>query len=251
MQKLTKQRIKQRFTQALTHYDQQAFAQQQIQQRLIDLLPLMQCQKFENVLELGCGTGGLTQGLMTALYAQHWELNDLCDVQQHLQMTLPQPFKFHCGDAEQFRFSKKYDLIAAASVVQWFEDKQGFIQRVKTGLRKQGFLLLSTFSATNLYEVKQITGIGLDYPSAAQWQQWLVPEFELLAFAQEEIVLTFAQPIEVLKHLQKTGVNAISQHGWTKTKLQHFCHQYQQNYANLQQQVTLTYAPLYLLARLK
>lgn len=139
MDRIDKGRIKQRFSAAVSNYDQQARAQQQIHQRLLSLLSYIDRQAFQRALEIGCGTGGLTKQLMSQLQVEHWELNDLCDMREHLQSVLPQPFHFHCGDAEQLPFPQQYDLIASASVVQWFEDKAGFIARCKVRLKSTDF----------------------------------------------------------------------------------------------------------------
>lgn len=251
MQHIDKRLIKRRFSSAVLDYDQQATAQQMIHQRLISLLAQIQHRHFADVLEIGCGTGGLTKLLMQYLQAEYWELNDLCDMQAHLQEYLPKPFQFHCGDAETLSFEKKYDLIASASVVQWFADKAGFIERSPLWLKKHGFLLFSTFTSNNLKQIKTLTGVGLNYPTIDDWKGWLSPKFEILTLEQSEIVLYFEDPLAVLKHLKQTGVTATQQHGWTKGQLQVFCQQYQQNYTNSQQKIELTYSPLYILARLK
>lgn len=248
---IDKLRVKQRFAAAVSNYDQQALAQQMIHQDLITLLAKMGRKHFQLVLEIGCGTGGLTQHLMQHLQVEQWELNDLCDMQEYLGEHLPQAFNFYCADAETFPFMQKYELIVSASVVQWFEDKQQFIVNCKKHLKEQGFLLLSTFTQENLKQIKQLTGIGLTYPSIEEWQTWLQPEFDILALTQKEIVLCFEHPLAALKHLKQTGVTATQQRGWTKGRLAQFCREYQQKYANAQQQVELTYSPLYMLARLK
>lgn len=248
---IDKGRIKHRFFASALSYDQQAIAQQQIHQHLVHLLTERSELSFQRVLEIGCGTGGLTQHLMAHLQVEHWELNDLCDMQEYLQKRLTKPFYFYCGDAETFPFKQQYDLIVSASVVQWFEDKKRFIENCKKQLKHQGLLLLSTFTQQNLKEIKQLTGIGLDYPSRQDWQNWLQPEFEILVLERKEIVLSFENPMAVLAHLKQTGVTATQQEGWTKGRLQQFIREYVQYYSNSKQEVTLTYAPLYIFARLK
>ena len=246
---MDKRRIQQRFSRAFAHYDQQALAQQRIHQRLTALLPLMERRDFQHILEIGCGTGGLTRQLMRHLNAQRWTLNDLCDIAPHLTQVLPQSFRFYAGDAERLPWPEQYDLIAGASVVQWFADPAGFIARCQVRLKKRGFLLLSTFGAENLSEIRQLTGVGLNYPSPAQWRRWLSAGFELLSLEQENIVLHFDSPLAVLRHLKHTGVTATGRQAWTKGGLQHFCRQYQRQFASAHDQVRLTYAPVYLLAR--
>ena len=63
-------------------------------------------------------------------------------------------------------------------------------------------------------------------------------------FIEEEIrVLAFKTPKDVLKHIQKTGVNAISSESWTKKDLADF----ESGYNNFcSGKPTLTYNPIYI-----
>ena len=54
--------------------------------------------------------------------------------------------------------------------------------------------------------------------------------------------MAFKTPIEVLKHIQSTGVNAISSETWTKKDLENFENGYNNFCAN---RPTLTYNPIY------
>ncbi len=59
---IDKHRLATHFNLALTTYDQQALAQQAINQYLIDLLlSHLPASPLDNVLEIGCGTGDLSQ----------------------------------------------------------------------------------------------------------------------------------------------------------------------------------------------
>lgn len=63
------------------------------------------------------------------------------------------------------------------------------------GLTKpQGRLLISTFAEQNLAEIHHLTGVGLDYPSLSQWQEWLRADFEVKALFQQKIPLYFSSP---------------------------------------------------------
>lgn len=239
------------FSAARHSYDQQAIVQHEIAKKLTALV-VQQRTDFEHYLEIGCGTGILTRKLATSLKITHWQLNDLCDTQHWLQQILPtERFHFLQGDAEQWDFEQSYDLIATASTVQWFTEKQQFIEHCARQLKSQGLLLFSTFDSDNLYEIKQLTGIGLDYPSLEQWQQWLAPHFEILHLSTEQMSLEFDHPREVLQHLKQTGVTATNQQIWTKGKLQHFYQNYMENYRTLAGKVHLTYTPILGLAKRK
>lgn len=248
MVSVDKRHIQQRFCRALPHYDCSATAQKQIASRLLEML----CQhesNFHSVLEIGCGSGDLSEKLQYRLNASHWAFNDLCDTQAQLAERLPRPFSFHQGDAETLDFPQYYDLIISSSAIQWFHAPKQFIHRCHPHLNAHGYFAFSTFTPENLFEIKQLTQIGLDYPSITQWQEWLSTDFEIIDIACEPITLTFDTPQAVLKHLKQTGVTATSQQSWTKSKLQNFCKNYVKNYRLPSWQVHLTYTPLWVVAR--
>lgn len=252
MGKLNTTLIQQRFTAALPHYDQHAVVQRQIVAKLTALLQQQGVQQIEHCLEIGCGSGSLTQSLNQHFQIKQWDICDLCDCTAFLNSILPQGnFRFQQGDAEQYHSDCQYDLIATASTIQWFQDPLGFIQRSTVQLKTQGWLLFSTFAPDNLLEIKQLTGISLQYPTFTEWQQWLCREFDIIHLSESQIRLTFDNPKAVLQHLKATGVTATNSHIWTKQKLNHFYQQYINIYSLDNNQVSLTYRPLLGLARRK
>lgn len=249
-------KIRHCFSGAQSGYDQNAIAQQKIVQKLTALLP--PDTRFEQVLEIGCGTGSLTRALQEKYEIKHWDIVDLCDCQSQIEQIFPLGnFRFHQADAETFSPRSGVDLIATASTVQWFNDKRAFIRRSAAQLNSKGLLLFSTFGERNLLEIKQLTGVGLDYPTLMQWRQWLEPDFEILHLSEEQISLRFANPKAVLRHLKSTGVTATSQQAWTKKHLQDFEQNYVKAYAQNGSEndrtfnggVSLTYHPIYVLAK--
>lgn len=248
---MSKTQIQKCFTQAHAFYDQQALAQQEIIRRLTALLAT-QGRHFDYCLEIGCGSGQLTRALAQHFSIQRWDLNDLCEPHQALSQILQhKPFRFMQGDAEQLCLPQQYDLIATASTMQWFEHKPQFLARCAAHLLPNGLLLFSTFAPENLFEIKQLTQIGLDYPELWQWRQWLEDDFEILHLSSDKIMLEFDSPKAVLLHLKQTGVTATHQSMWTKKKLQDFYQNYEKNYRTSSGKVRLTYAPILGLAKRK
>ncbi|WP_273402599.1 malonyl-ACP O-methyltransferase BioC [Actinobacillus porcinus] len=246
-----KTQIKKCFTQAQPFYEQQALAQREIIRQLTALLTGHQ-RNFHHCLEIGCGSGQLTRELAQQVSIQRWDLNDLCEQHRAISQILPdQSFRFIQGDAEQLCLPRQYDLIATASTVQWFENKPQFLARCAAHLLPRGLLLFSTFAPENLSEIKQLTQVGLDYPTVMQWQQWLSDDFEILHLSSDKIVLEFDSPKAVLLHLKQTGVTATHQTIWTKKKLQDFYQNYEKNYRTSSGKVRLTYAPILGLAKRK
>ncbi|MGV6989701.1 malonyl-ACP O-methyltransferase BioC [Testudinibacter sp. P80/BLE/0925] len=252
---LDKKRIGNCFAKALTSYDQQALAQQQINRRLADLLRRSGQRQFQSALEIGCGSGDLTRLLAQAYQVRSWCLNDLNStaLAQAKQRLATAEVQVLATDAERldhtFALTQQFDLLVSASTVQWFQQPQRIIRLAQQALKPNGCLLFSTFLPQNLSEIKHLTAVGLHYPTAEQWQAWLEPHFELIAQQQDTIPLWFEQPSAVLRHLQATGVTATNRTFWTKGRLQTFCHAYQQQFSRADGKVSLTYAPLLILAK--
>lgn len=244
--------IRQRFCKASKHYDQHAIAQQKINQQLLKLLLTYGGKHFKQVLELGCGTGLLSQLIQQYIYAEQWYFNDLYDTRKHLSYKLKQTnWQFLEGDMEQLTFPRSCDLIISASAIQWINDKQTFLQNCLHSLNISGMLLLSTFAPDNLHEIRQLTGISLHYPSIQQWQDWLSQDFEIITCNSHAIRLLFEDPIQVLKHLKYTGVTALQKTVWQRQQLHAFSQHYQANYTYDNRQVQLTYMPLFIVAKRK
>ncbi|ABY69507.1 biotin synthesis protein [Actinobacillus pleuropneumoniae serovar 3 str. JL03] len=252
MAELDKPLIAQRFAAHITEYDEHAIAQQQINRQLVNLLAQTNKQCFRRVLEIGCGTGDLTQHLMREYQVEHLAVNDLSNVYQDCvvqKIDENRPlisFKFIAGDAEHLAFDGQFDLISSASAVQWFEQPQTFVSQAAKLLQPNGVLLFNSFTTENLAEIRELTGVGLTYPSPADWHFWLSKDFTQLQIMQRQIRLTFASPLAVLQHLRKTGVTAISTQTWTRKKLMEFSEQYQAQFS-CEQGVYLTYAPIFIL----
>ena len=98
-------------------------------------------------------------------------------------------------------------------------------------------------------EIHTLTGHGLEYLSLDNLKVLLSPRFEIL-YAEEEIVsLPFGTPLEVLRHLKQTGVTGTEKRVWTRGRLQSFCDEYIRMCGNDDRSVSLTYHPIYVIAR--
>ncbi|MFC0323310.1 malonyl-ACP O-methyltransferase BioC [Gallibacterium melopsittaci] len=250
---IEKSKIKTCFQSAQQSYVTQALAQQQINQRLIQLLAKSGKSDFPTVLEIGCGTGDFTQRLANYANVEQWLLNDLYQSEAITQLITEKqlPAQFLLGDIEQIAVQQQCDLLCSASTVQWLTQQQQFIANCHQQLNEQGILLFNSFAPTNLYEIRTLTGIGLTYPTLEQWQRWLEDYFIVQELFTETIQLTFASPLEVLQHLRATGVTATQQQVWTKSKLNNFIAQYQEQFTLQTGQVSLTYCPVYVIAEKK
>ena len=145
-------------------------------------------------------------------------------------------------------FPGRFDLVVSASAFQWMRDLRGFFHRLAGLLQPGGCLLFNTFLPDNLFEIRTLTGRGLDYPTAAELGSWLSSDFEVKRCEEKTICFTFTSPVEVLRHLKATGVTATGNHLWTKGRLEQFRKQYIEQFSTPDGSVTLTYRPVYFVA---
>lgn len=243
--------IRQRFCAACASYDAEAQAQQHIASRLW-ALAAPHVATGAAVLEIGAGTGMLTRLILNA-QPRSLTVNDLYTSPQ-VQALVEEfahahPGAVMCreGDAERLEFGGPFDAVLSASTVQWFEDIPAFFARCAGVLPRGGLLAFSSFLPGNLYEVAELTGVGLAYATAAELQSCLARHFDLLAMEQADITLHFASPRDVLLHLRRTGVTGIRSVVWGKNSYKDFVARYTARYGN-DQGVRLTYRPIYMIA---
>ncbi len=260
MRLINKKLIEQRFAASAKSYDHYALAQKQVYADLTELLESLGQRHYNKVLEIGCGTAGLSKYLDERFEVSSWTLNDLgrkmFDKGAFNQPRFAEAIHFIEGDAERVDLGQGYDLVVSSSAIQWFHEPKAFLSSLLPRLIEGGVLLISSFGKDNLHEMKSLTERGLSYHSKEEYADFLKEAgYEILACQEEYVPLYFASAREVLRHLKHTGVTALGGNGqtnfWTKTKLADFEQAYKQNFSNEEGFVSLTYQPIYLLARKK
>lgn len=232
--------IKKQFEKSMQDYDQNATVQILMALKMVFELTKIS-NTFENVLELGSGTGILTKRLASELDFKNYFANDLVEKSKnYVQNFIPQA-TFYCGNALKIKPSKKVDLIISNAMFQWFPSFEKAIQTIKSNLKSNGLLAFSTFSPDNFREITDLTGLSLQYKTKEELEQILKNEgFEILYSEQFFEELKFKTPLELLAHMKKTGVNSLSEKTWTITKVKDFCDKYSKKYPKTK----LTYSPI-------
>ena len=230
--------IKARFTKTLSTYDENARIQKKMAERLVSLLDIISCA---NILEIGCGTGFLTELLTKKLqFKTYTSLDIVKDCETYIK-NINSQINFINADIEDFISTDKetYDLIISNASLQWVDNFEEVINNLRQKLTQNGTLLISTFGRENFREIGLITGTTLDYYSP----QELEAMFTSCEVYPEIHIMAFNTPKDVLKHLQLTGVNAIESKSWTKKDLTKFENAYNSICPN---RPTLTYNPIYI-----
>lgn len=246
---IDKSLVRRRFARAMHTYEKHATVQEKMAQKLTELAREITGQEYQNILELGCGSGLLTRKVLSEFTFHHFYVNDLIPeaaavLPEHPRMT------FHGGDAESLYFPAGQDLILSNAVFQWIEDLSALLRRLSRLLSPGGLLLFSTFGAENLREIRSLTGKGLLYKDPVSLVS-SIPGLVIHSVFEELQQLFFPSPLEVLKHLKYTGVNALQgSTPWTKQRQNNFCEAYHEKFSQ-PQGLVLTYHPVYVAVRLE
>ena len=240
--------VKKRFAGAGVSYDSDAVVQKEIAVELASLIRNLVPSSFcSRVLEIGCGTGMLTRELVRFISPEELYLNDICPEFSPMFTDLG-PAAFIAGDAETVDFPSGLGLIASSSVIQWFSDPEGFFRKCSSSLQNGGYLAFSTFGPGNMKEIAEVTGHSLHYRSLNGLESMLASRYRTIHMSGFCRQLNFASPVEVLRHLKHTGVNALSRKAWTRKDLTDFCNTYSALFGTADG-CTLTYTPVFVIAR--
>lgn len=253
---IDKEHVKRSFRKSISSYNENAVIQKKICKHLVDLTNAYGKCSYGNVLEIGCGTGLLTERLIDNFNIDHIVLNDLvAEMSSEIDYLLKRKsfnnFEFLSGDAEKYELNNSFDLIISASTFQWFQDIENVFKNMGNMLNEKGMFIFNSYASDNFYEIKRIKDGGLDYKSFDQVENTLKDYFTVVHSEQSREVLYFDSVLDILKHLQLTGVNGTkAKKAWTKSVLKEF----EDNYTKLfysEKGFSLTYNPAYFVCKLK
>ena len=248
---MDKRLIAERFAKARDTYSREARVQHQVAEKMLHKLLTATSSNFRHIVEFGCGTGSYSRLLQHTLQPQTLLLNDLCPEMRECveELLVYEHIDFLPSDAEALDFPQGTDLITSCSTLQWFNNPGHFFDRCHHFLVDEGILAFSTFGMQNMKEIRVLTGHGLDYLPIESLKALLSPRFDILYVEEEIVPLSFGTPLLVLQHLKQTGVTGTEKKVWTRGRLQTFCDEYIRQFSNETQDVSLTYHPIYIIAK--
>lgn len=151
-----KNRLGQNFGRQAGQYDRYAVVQRRLARALVTMLAAGG-QRFNRILEIGCGTGYLTALLRQALPQAHLTALDLAPAAVEIARTrlVGDPgIDWLVADGEQ-EISGHYDLITSSAVLQWFSRPAQACQRYYQYLRPGGLLAFATLGPRTFKELAQ------------------------------------------------------------------------------------------------
>ncbi|WP_034681049.1 malonyl-ACP O-methyltransferase BioC [Caldalkalibacillus mannanilyticus] len=250
---INKQLVQKRFSKSAATYDQYAQVQKKMADDLLreyvfkSINPLT-AKKELTILEIGCGTGYLTEKLGQAFPLAHITAVDLAPGMIEVARTkLSSPrVHFICGDIEEMELVASYDLIISNATFQWFNDLENTLHKLYSHLSEEGSLCFSTFGERTFLELHtsyQKAKGELGISSSSELGQRFCCIQELYAFFsdKEENILThegeeyeyFPSVIDFFHSVKKVGANNSNQDGsmLNRRLLQKIIQYYEQEYS--------------------
>jgi malonyl-CoA O-methyltransferase len=205
------------FDAAAETYDAHADVQRRIAARLARGLKSLALPPRAMVLEIGCGTGFLSQALRTELPACDLLLTDLSGAMvRRCRERLGEQagVRYAVMDGERPAVEGGFHLIASSAVFQWFVDLPGALARLAGLLAPGGWLLFATLGDGTFAEWRAAharlgwTYAGMPLPSRAGLEAMLgqCSGDSRVAFVEEErIVHTYADARTFLHDVKCIG----------------------------------------------
>jgi malonyl-CoA O-methyltransferase len=128
-----KRRVNQSFSRAASSYHDHADVQRQVVNRLVAKIDALQLASVEQVLEVGCGTGLLTQALDQRLPRARWLITDISEAMLdacRVQLPEARRKRFACMDGEWLASAATFDLVCSSLAVQWFAQPRQSLPRL-------------------------------------------------------------------------------------------------------------------------
>lgn len=210
--------------------------------KLVKLTKQFAGQTFRHICEIGCGCGVLTSLVVQGFDFEALVAVDRLDAFGSYIKGLDDRVSYIKADvSREISLHFKPQLVISNAVFHWIDDFEGLLNRLRSLIDSEGYLVFSSFSKGNLSEIAKYS--KLHYFSIDELQCLVSKYFELIHISEETATLHFASVQELLRHFRYTGVNCFSKLHWTRRDLLNFKQ-------SLKGQMTLTFKPLYVVAKM-
>ena len=205
-------KIRSAFNGAASNYDDNAFLQNEIANRLAEKLKVISI-KPQTIIDLGSGTGLLSN--KTAKIFPNANL--ICvDFAQQSLLKNPQNFKV-CANAYELPFaSNSVDFIVSNLMMQWCPDLKALFNECFRVLKPEGLILFTTFGPDTLKELKR-SWSAVDSSAHVNnfidmhdiGDQMLQSGFQSPIMEMENITLTYEKVLDLMHDLKSIGAQNV------------------------------------------
>lgn len=150
--------VRRHFDNAAQHYHESAVIQREIARELAQNLE--QRKEVRMVLEIGCGTGTLTEHLIEIFPNAQLtvvELSPKMIEAAKLRLASPKNVRWVCDAIEHFAIgAQSFDLIVSSSTFQWVDNLEYLFSKLRQALRPDGTLTFSVMLEGTLCELRTV-----------------------------------------------------------------------------------------------
>jgi len=211
--------VERNFSRHPKYYDANAGIQKMVAANLADLISAsIAAQSVSSALEIGCGTGFLTESLFRAFPAAEFTVTDISPAMlaycerstANLADGLGVSANFAVFDASSDSLEGTFDLVASSLAFQWVENFSGLTRRLRSIVATGGVLAFATLAEGTFDSISRIfSEHGLDFPIPKLPKQEelknSLTDFTVREFRVETMREDFGTTIEFLRHLRGVG----------------------------------------------
>lgn len=136
-------------------------------------------RRGETILDLGCGTGELTNEIFLS-GAKVTGVDNSSEMIVTAKSKFPQ-IEFYQMDARRLKFDCRFDAIFSNAVLHWIPEKEMVIESMNSVLKENGRMVLEFGGEGNIAEMRKALGdtfIQNGYPENAKIDFWYFPSIE-------------------------------------------------------------------------
>jgi malonyl-CoA O-methyltransferase len=203
------------FGKAAVLYDRYADHHRIIANRLMDFVHTDTATG--SILEIGCGTGILTEKLLDRFPASDVTALDISSGMVdrcRLKLNFSERLSFLVTDAEEYCLrGDRYDLVVSSCSLQWIHDRRGFVKSISAMLESGGRCLMAIPVKGMLHELVESCTHGahrlmrqLDLNTGEEWKaRFENSGMDIMSSSIESVSCVYDHPIEVLKAIRGIG----------------------------------------------
>jgi trans-aconitate 2-methyltransferase len=138
-----------------------------------DLVEILDPKPGDRILDLGCGTGHLTDRIAASGAAVTG-----IDASPSMIATARQNFpklKFQVADARTFRFDEPFDAVFSNAALHWVLDASAAAGSMARALRPEGRLVLEMGAKENIARIRRATEAVLEESGFTARNPWFFP----------------------------------------------------------------------------
>ncbi|PCI21502.1 MAG: malonyl-[acyl-carrier protein] O-methyltransferase BioC [Piscirickettsiaceae bacterium] len=217
---IDKQLVRRSFEQAAGHYNQFTSLQRDIGNRLMANYIGAELV-VDNMVDIGCGTGYLTNKLIQAypssnLYAVDISFAMLQQTKQ--QVATSQYLNLGCADADKLPFAaSSMDVVCSNLAFQWCSNLEKTFAQAAAILKENGQFIFATFGPQTLKELKYAWGFADNSVHINQFSSveeisaaLSVSGFANISIYTEDLVLSYKTPHALMRDLKGMGAHNIN-----------------------------------------